>query len=334
MISILNSISELEKSERLRQVTSDCYLSAIRSVAQYAVELDPQSTEQYRTYVNALAVEVEKSSAETLRESRATLRGLLRRYRDQASAYLDRLRDELATTAASLKKILESLSQTEGDHELRLRQALKTLRELSNSAGGSVGAALKDTAQAIERSLEQLHNEQQMTIAQLLVEIGLLHKRIDALESAASVDSMTRLFTRPEIEDRIRAAESGGSLLMISVQGFRRAAVHFNPTVAEELAGAFIKRLRNSVLPEAFIGRWGEEEFIVITPSAKSDAITAARWVAEHLSGAYACLQNGKSVRPAIQVNVAVLEFKGEDNPEHTLRQVGKFLTGSVESLH
>jgi GGDEF domain-containing protein len=311
-----------------RGLTLDCYLSAIRVVAHYAIDLEDEITGPYKKYLNALADDTEAGTQEALLESRGTLRGLLRDYRDKAAAYLNRLRRELAETAGALQRILDILAQSEGEHEIHLRKALQTLRELARGTpDGTVLPGLREAADTIEESLGELGRSQQLTVSQFLVEIGLLHKRIDALEAAVSMDALTKLFTRGEIEQRIRSAENG-SLLLLSVEGFGRAATHFSPEVAKELAGAFIKRLRNSVLPDALLGRWGEEKFTVIAPLPREEALASAQWIGEHLSGAYACLQGGKTVRPRIQVNTEVVELLPDRDADATLGRIEQFFAG------
>jgi GGDEF domain-containing protein len=161
------------------------------------------------------------------------------------------------------------------------------------------------------------------------VEIRMLHKRIDLLETAASLDDLTKLLKRDEMERQICAA-SGEKLclLLVRASGFRQAERQFNREVAAELAAAFSRRLRNSLPPIATIGRWSEEGFIAMLSVEKPEAVASAKWVAEHLSGAYACLQKGKTVHPALQVSVAVVDHQPGDPPERTLKRIKEFLTG------
>jgi GGDEF domain-containing protein len=329
MISIRDSINDLEKSEEVRRLALDCYLAAIKNVARYAIQLDSGIVGPYKASVAAVAEDLERSAtAQALVESRANLRGLLRNYRDRASEYLNQLHGELANTAGALQRILDTLSQSEGDHEIKLRQAIKTTRETADSpTAATIRPALHAAIETIEQSLDQMRAQQQVTVSQFLVEIGLLHKRIDALESAVSVDSLTKLFTRVEMEHRIRSAEARGSLLLIRVQGFRLAQTRFRPEVALELAGAFTKRLRNCLLPNALIGRWAEEEFVVVLSTPKEETLASAKLAAAQLSGAYVCLQGGKTVRPSVQVDVAVLDLTPGE-AESTLHKVGQFLKG------
>lgn len=330
MISIRNTLNELEDSHRTRAIVLDCYLAAIRNIARYAVELDDEITEPHRKYVSALGEEAAAALPEALVETRATLRGLLRDYRDKGAKYLSRLRDELASAAAALQETLDSLTLADGDHEGRLRSALVRLREASRLPdGNAMRAAVLATAETIEQSLEQIRKQHQVTVAQFLSEIRVLHKRIDTLQTAAAIDSLTKLFNRREMEERICSVPPGSfSLLLIKVSGLRLARINFNAGVSEELAGAFTKRLQNGLPLETIIGRWSEEEFVAILPAARPQALTRAKWIAEHLAGPYACLHSGKTVRPSLELTVGVVDSEPGDSAELILERVGETLKG------
>ncbi|MBV8903340.1 MAG: hypothetical protein JOZ22_06855 [Acidobacteriia bacterium] len=326
MISIRESISELEKSDQLRTLTQDCYLSAIRNLAHYAIDLEEEITSPYREYLTNLAREVETGSAQALTESRCTLRGLLRDHRDKASAYLTQLREDLNHTAEGMQRLVESLTQNDGDHESKLRRAVGTLQDLSqNPAARELGPRLLDIGNAIEQAIEHFRQQHQLMMTQFLAEIHLLHKRIDALESSLTAEDLLKLFNRADMENRIRAAQKGGTLLLLSVDGVDRAAEQFSRDVAQQLAASFVKRLRKNMVPEAIVGCWSKHEFLVMHPAPANEVLIAAKWITQHLSGAYACLQGGKTVRPTVQVAVKVLEFIPGDGAENALEQVGQF---------
>src|ERR1019366_10445217 len=182
---------------------------------------------------------------------------------DKGSQYLANLRDELVGTARTLEEILEGLGQSDGDHEKNLRTALGKLREVAAAPGNAAfGSLIASTADTIEQSLEQVRKQHQLTTSQFLVEIRMLHKRIDAMESAAAIDEITRFATREELADRIRTTAAGQyCLLLVVARGLRRAEVEFGKEVGAALGGAFAKRLRKSLPPSAVIARWGHEEF-------------------------------------------------------------------------
>jgi GGDEF domain-containing protein len=329
MISIGNTLSELERWHRLSTTALDAYTAALRNLAQYVVEIDDSLTTQHRQYLSNLAESVASGEVEAIVESRSTLRGLLRDYRDKAAHFLASLREDLASTARTLEEILDSLSQSDGDHETRLRTAVRQVRELATSTGGAaIRAGLLPAAQVIEDCLEQIHTQHQLTIAQFQAEIRMLHQRIDGLETAVSIDQMTALFNRAEMEERVRSAVPPFCILMIKVQGLRLAEARYGPEVAAECAAALGKRMRSGIPPGAQMGRWGCEEFLVILHTSRAEVMPLAKWAAENLSGSYSCLQHGKAVHPQLQMNAGILESSG-DSPANILLRVSEFLCGS-----
>ena len=330
MISIQDSLKELETVYRVREGLLDCYLSAIKNCASYAIDFGDEITESHRKRLRALLDEISSGDVATAMESRSTLRGLLRDYRDKGSQYLATMRDELAGSARALEEIMDSLVQSDDDHETRLRGSVRQLHEIAASSECTrVAGSLRQAASFIEQSFEEMHKQHQVTVAQFQMEIGMLHKRIDSLESADSVDDLTRLFKRAEMEKRIRAETTGSyCLLLVSVRGLRRAEEQFGSGVAEELAGGFSKRLRNSLPPDAVISRWGLEQVVILIRTKKSEALATGKWITEHISGSYACLHCGKTVRPVLQLNVGVVDTSEGEGPDPVLERVNIFLTG------
>jgi GGDEF domain-containing protein len=328
MVSIGVSLAELEKCHKEREEAMHCYVAAIQDVAHYTIELEPAIAENQRKYLQALADNAASGAPEVLTETRATLRGLLRDYRDKAMHYLTHLREELEGTARAFEQILSSLGQTDGESDSRLRAALARIRNLARSPEGSaIRAGLLSAADDVSEALEQVRKEHQLTVSQLRVEMGMLHKRIDALEATASLDRLTELYNRREMEERIRLGPGPFSLLLARVSGLRLAAVQYRPEVAEELAAAFTKRLRNSLPKSAVLGRWGHEEFVALLSISVTETTALAKSIAEQLSGAYACLLAGKTVRPSLQLTVAVVDSEGA-TPERIVQRVTGFLSG------
>jgi GGDEF domain-containing protein len=337
MISIQSSISDLDRSHKLRTVLLNTYLQAIKSSAQYAVELDDKTTGPHRRHLTELAEQLAEmadqapsGTGDHVTRSSATFRGLLRDYRDKAARYLKQLREELASTARALQETLDSLSQSAGDHETQLRKSVIDLREMSGRADvDALRVKVRGAADAIEVSLEQVRQEHQLTVAQFLMEIRVLHQRIDTMEAAASVDGMTGLYDRGEMEDRIRSARPGSfHLLLFQAQGISGAEAQFGRAMSDELAAAFAKRLKNSLPATATLGRWSAEEFIALVGEPRDPNSSANRWATAQLSGTYSCVQSGKTVRPSLQVGVGIVDSISRETAEETLDRVKMFLTG------
>jgi GGDEF domain-containing protein len=313
MISIQQNLTELEKSHQLQTMALESYAFAINTVAQYPVELDAAITAPLREYLTDLAGKAADASPEALRESRATFRGLLRDYRDRAAQYLGSLRDQLASTAQALQEMVESLSQCDSDHTVKLRSALVRLREVAKSPeGGALRAAVADAADSIEQSLEQIRKQHQFTVSQFQTELRLLHARIDSLETAASVDEATKFSNRRFLDEYLGAKPAeGAAFLILKIRGLAEARARFTPAVADDLVATFGRRLRNAVPKDAVVGRWSEQDFLVVVPPGKTPAGALAQRVGEHLSMPYACMIGGKVVRIPLVVTAECLSTAG-----------------------
>jgi GGDEF domain-containing protein len=291
------------------------------------VDLDDAITSRHRECLKKLAADVASGDEAVLMDSRATLRGFLREYRDQSSKYLNELREELAHSARALEEIMEAMGQGDSDHQEGFRKSIGRLREIASlPEAGPIADAVASTAQAVEGQVDQIRKQSQLLVAQFQVEIRMLHRRIDGLEAAAMVDSMSKLLNHAEIEKRIRnSGDEWFTLLLIRTEGLRHAERQWGEAVASELAGAFGKRLRSGLPPDSVIGRWNHEEFIAKVTLGKAEALAAAKWLAENLSGPYACLNDGKTVRPALQVTAAVVDRETAESPARMLWRVAEF---------
>jgi GGDEF domain-containing protein len=233
----------------------------------------------------------------------------------------------------ALEEILDSLNQTDGNHEERLRAALGRLRTVAaNPKAGPLGTVANGVADSIEQSIDQMRKNHQLAISQFMAEIRVLHKRIDSLESAASLNQLTKPANRGELTERIRLAKPGDyCLLLLGIRGLLRSEVQFGKEVGLELAAAFAKRRTNSLPPSSEAGRWSAEEFLAKVPLPKTEAVVLGRGLTESLSGQYVCMKNGKAVRPVIQVTVGVVDTGSTESTEstdHVLRRVEQFFGG------
>jgi GGDEF domain-containing protein len=328
VLSIRDNISELERFAAERDVVVDSYRDTINNVAHYAVEVDEPSTSHFRRNLTAVA---ESLSFKSLRDTTSTVRALLRDYQFKAADYLRDIRDQLASTARALEAVMESLAQTDGDAEARMRGALGGLREAAEDPEAApIRDRLLAAANAVGQSVEEMRRQHQAHVAQFMTEIRMLHQRIGQLESAATIDSVTQLLTRAEIERRIQASNPGNvHLLLLITSGIRLAEVRFNGGVASELAGAFVRRLRNILPPNVAIGRWSSEEFVAILDTPEVDADKLAKTIGEQISGTYTCLLDGKVVRPELHVRAAVAE-PAAGGAERLLAQVREFMTNAL----
>jgi GGDEF domain-containing protein len=226
----------------------------------------------------------------------------------------------------ALNETVEALSQSDGDHAASVGTALVRLREVARSPEGSdVRATALTVADSIEQSLEKIRKQHQFTISQFHSEIRLLHNRIDSLETGAATDETTRFNNRRSISEYIRALRPGGaSVLLLKAQGLAHARATEGPSVADDLGGILSRRLRNSLPKGAIVGRWSEQDFVVILPAGQPAEEVSVQAISTHLSMPYACMQNGKVIRLAVNVSAEYLAGIAANSPDQILARVAE----------
>jgi len=280
----------------------DYYRAALGDLSHYAIELEEEVTADYRRALARLAAQAETVTPEAAPD-------VLRDYRGKAAAYVNRLGEELTIATRRLQQILDSLADADGDYEGRVRNALARLREAAQSpAAGEIGGPLLETSAVIQEGLDAIRERHEAAVLQLMTEIQTLHQRIDQLESQSSFDLLTALLTRAEMQRRIgELPPEAPRLALLSLTGLQLAEARFGSQVRAQMTAAFLKRLGRFLPAGTVVGRWAEEEFMAILAASQEAAGRVQYALNEQLSGAYACLLDGKPVRPALQVRATVL---------------------------
>jgi GGDEF domain-containing protein len=313
MVSIRDSLTELERLYASQTAVVDNYLSMLRDVGQYAVEISEEITPAFRRHMADVVVQLTpQADMGALAATRSVVRNELRDYRDRAAMVLNGLRRDLAEKVEALQAIVEAMASADGDHEERLQGAIIRLRKLADTAAAQpVRAALLEASNHIEASVEEVKRQNGLTIGQFMVEIRTLHKRIEALEMAGRKDVLTGLFSRVEMESCISTqidGRNGFSLLLLRICNLPLIQRQFGGGIRADVISAFAKRMRGGLPENAVVGRWSEDRFLALLQIAKSDAMTLAKSLNQHVSGTYVCMENGKPQRPSLQVNVSVID--------------------------
>jgi diguanylate cyclase (GGDEF)-like protein len=326
MVSIRQSLDDLDEAHRFRMAALDNYRLAVQCAADYAIELDDEITGPYRRRLRELTARITDCDSEAeLEETRTLYREEMRGYRDRATAFLSRLKGELATQAGNLQRIFDSLATGDGDHEVRLNRTLKMLREMAaQPLARSLKDQLLDAATDLAQSLDELKQSHQLTVSQFLVEIQMLHGRIQALETAATLDDMTRLANRQDLQARITLAIEEGApffLLLLRLKNLASIRYQFGD-IEGTLLAALAKRLRNCIKPSDIAARWTDDRFAVLMGGDKTESLATGKRLGEHVGGTYVFSHEGRLIRPAVQLNLGAVDYNPGESAEKLLARV------------
>ncbi len=316
MVSIQKSLKDLDGIAERYKALLGCYREAVEAAGQYAVAVDRDQVRIHRDHLRLIGKRLgQHADRETVLATKPDFRGQMRDYRDKAETSLEKLRTDLAGTAQALEQLLESLANVGDDQQEPLEQQVGKLRTLiATITPPEAAAAVKACAERIEGCIEEMQAQQKATVGQFLVEIRVLHERIDGLQARAARDEASQLLTRREFEAQLEgllAAGSGRTLILLHASNLFHIERMYSLDVASQVVAAFGKRLLNFPMEKCAAARWSDSEFLVLTDLPKDKAIANSRDLLEKLSGQYTCMEEGCVRHVQVRLNSGVLECTG-----------------------
>jgi diguanylate cyclase (GGDEF)-like protein len=136
--------------------------------------------------------------------------------------------------------------------------------------------------ESIASELRAITDEEISSAAQLADLKARLEEKTAELDEAAAIDPLTGLYSRAEINRRIRqeknradrgvpVGQAGFALLLIDIDGFREINSEYGLAAGDRLLKRFGSFIKSSVRSYDVIGRFGGDEFIVLLPGAAKE---------------------------------------------------------------
>lgn len=320
MISIRKSLSELERAEQLRQLAAAGYANAIRAAAEYAVELDPAQAAELRQNLEKIREQLQNATRpEDYQAVQANLRGELRLYRDRSTEWLDRLQRDLQSSAIAMEILADGMNANGVDHGKRLETELHAMASVEHSNDlDHVKKVVRQAAENISESWEQLRRANQLVIAQLQDEIRSLHLEIDnerrALYSDPASGAWNRQKANGRIEDNLNR-DDGFCLVVARVGNLKRLEASYSAVVISGALKALVKRILGIVGKDAMIARWSEEQFAIFLEFDQAHATSLAAEIATDLSARYSVQEDGVARSLTLRMDTSMIEHPPRGNP-------------------
>ncbi|AEF53209.1 GGDEF domain-containing protein [Marinomonas posidonica] len=111
------------------------------------------------------------------------------------------------------------------------------------------------------------------TVVRLRVKAAQANTRINLLENYAYVDLLTGILNRRGMEkvfdelgiDQIKTGSQRYALMIIDIDYFKQVNDQFGHAMGDKILTKVAAKLNRTIRPEDVLGRWGGEEFVVLT---------------------------------------------------------------------
>jgi GGDEF domain-containing protein len=337
LISIRQSVNELDRIAELQKTTAACYDLAIRAAAEYAVEFEPASAAQFRKHLFALQASLESAShPDDFRAVQSSFRGELREYRDKANDSLEKTRNDLKAAAEAMQVLANTVTSNGTDHANVLKADLKSLATIAESDDlGQIRSVIQNSTQNISQSFENMQRETQLVVAQLNDEIRSLHREMTNERKALYTDPASGAWNRGKLNlrlDDLLGSGEGFTAVILWISNMKRLESSCSQPVIDGALKAMVKRLNGIVGTDSMVGRWSREEFVVFLELDSSAAVSLCTEMTRALSTQYSVQENGTAQHLSLRIATAVADRPPSSNPEK-FREKLQLLVGAMQGI-
>lgn len=326
--SMDNDIREgLNAGEDQSQIALNCYLQALTAFGRAAAEICPHIGSPYQS---SLIRARQRLSFEPSREN------LLHSVEELETELVDfghRVCEYYTLKSGDIASILDVVTQSVETFETRDQMYLERMGLLVRQL--ETGLQATDNPEAarlvfeqqlghLRTFLERLTADSKAVFNRLRDDIGTIEERLLRAETEASIDALTSLVTRRELERMIRDRVPTGkifSLLLFDVRSLSSIVDRFGADAGDQLLRQFGARLVAQVRPRDIVARWGEAEFAVVFDCPAAAADDRAKQIAEWLSGRYPIDVNGQDWKAEVEAAIAVVEYRAGEAGNDFIRR-------------
>lgn len=319
------------QSTELHRLGLDCYLQALALFGQAAAGICPHIGTPYQNSLVRVRQRIAFEPDErTLRASLDELSADLTEFSRRVCEYYEQKSGDVAEI---LEMVAQAVETFETRDQLYLERLGSLLRHLEKGLGQdaateTVRAVYEQQVTRLRTFVERLAADGDVAFDELRTGIGKIEARLLKAETEASIDRLTALVTRRELERLIRARlqperNAAGnkifSLLLFDICALRDINEAYGEKAGDEVLRQFGARLVAQVRPRDVVARWGGDEFAVIFDCPAASAAARIEQIGHWVSGRYPIEVDGKDWKAEVEARVTVLEYREGETAEEFL---------------
>jgi diguanylate cyclase (GGDEF)-like protein len=175
-----------------------------------------------------------------------------------------------------------------------------------------------ESAAALKTCVEQMAEESRASVRELSKEVNQYRNRLRESERISMLDPLTNLANRRAFEGQLQARIEGRavfSLLMIDLNEFKSVNDRYGHMAGDDLLRQFAAELSGQFSGDDLVGRWGGDEFVVLTACDLKEARARAERIRHWAMGEYKIKAGtGAVVKVPLQGSIGVAQWNGKED--------------------
>ena len=316
----------IEPTER-EQALSNAYLDTLLIMGRCAAEVcPPLGTGVHETLLRLRRRLAFDPRTQALSDAHSVVESTVRDFGRRAKDHADR-------RIAESTNLLALVTQTADLFAARDRSYLELLREVTRKLQSAVTTTDPEAGQrqceritfALTKLTETFQDDSAISLMQLRQELASYQLRRQQAEETTTIDSNTGLFTRKEIEHRLRqslAIEKQFCILKLGIHEFSGFEDQHGIAGMNLLMKSAAEKLIEQVRPRDVAGQWDPRTFVLLFFDCPiENAEIRAQQISVWLSGDYKIIVQKQPCHADVQLTGAATELqRGETADSFLLR--------------
>jgi diguanylate cyclase len=262
------AVEEPEPNELLA-VTIESYRSALQAIGRSAVQACPAPGRELEQGLASLEGYLSVNAApKAVKQTQAQVEDQLQKWGSQTAEHLKTKADEVKELLIMLAHTAESIGERDKRYSAQIGGFTAELKAISNLDDlTQIRSSLVKKATELKNCVDQMSQDGQQSLAQLRSKVSGYETKLQAVELAASKDTLTGVANRRSMEKRMERnieANQTFCVAILDLNQFKQVNDKYGHAAGDDLLKKFSHELQNNVRSEDLVGRWGGDEFIVL----------------------------------------------------------------------
>ena len=302
-----------DQSERERSL-ANAYLDSLLIMGRCAAEVCPPiGTGVHETLLRLRRRLAYDPKMAGLDEAHGVVESTMRDFGRRSKEHSDKRHGESSSLLALVTQTADLLSARDRSYLELLRELSKRLQTAATKVDPEQSRKLAEqVAISLTRLTETFQDDSAIALVQLRHELAGFQQRRYESEETSTLDAITGMFNRREIEHRIRQAMLTGRqfcVLKLGVHEFSGVWDAHGQMGRNLVVKAVSEKLADQVRPRDVVGVWNDRTFLLLFFTCPlANAETRAQQISNWISGEYRITVKRGDVVADVQVTAAATE--------------------------